>query len=294
MNLNPAMLSLRQRLAHHRERLRAYGLAVAFAIFIGGLAWAISSVPDLVTRLRWTPLPALLLIGAPLATVLNAVEIYVMSRIAGGPMKWRTAMEVTVYASAANMLPLPGGAMTRLAAMKAHGVSYRIGTSLTLLSFCVWGSLAFLYSAVALVLIGQARLSAGFALVGIASLLVSAVGFRQFGQWRLLGLIGLMRVVSFPIEAVRLMLAMLAVGATLGFLQSSALVVSSFIGASVSIVPAGLGVREGVIALLSPVVDVDPAVGFLAATTGRVMWMLGLALTAAVILSFHQRTGDTQ
>ena len=43
-------------------------------------------------------------------------------------MRWRTCFEVTIYTSAANMLPLPGGAMAKLAAMKSHGVNYRTGS----------------------------------------------------------------------------------------------------------------------------------------------------------------------
>src|SRR5919112_1252295 len=95
-------------ISERRDRLRKWGLMLALLVFAGGLIWSVQSIP-------------------------------------GGPMSWRTSFELTVYTSAANMLPLPGGAIAKLAAMKVHGVGIGRGSAMILLSSAIWGGLAFLY-----------------------------------------------------------------------------------------------------------------------------------------------------
>ncbi|RHW18375.1 hypothetical protein D1610_07915 [Sphingomonas gilva] len=278
-------------ISERRDRLRKYGLALALLMFIGGLAWAMSRLPDLPSRLRYEPLLALLVIGAPVGALLNSVELHALSRIGGGRMAWRTAFEVTVYTNAANMLPLPGGALAKMAAMKLHGVGYRAGSAMIVLSYAVWGGLAFLYSAGALMWLGQGRLAALFATLGAALLLICGAGFARFAHWRMVGIVALMRLVSLPLEALRYVLAMMAVGTAIGFGQSSVFVVASFVGSAAMIAPSGLGVGETVVALLSPAVAVPAAVGFVGAAIGRVVWMTGLALTAGLLLLARARRG---
>lgn len=267
-----------------RDRLRGYGLAAALLIFLGGLYWAITSIPDLPSRLRYEPILALLAVGAPIGVLLNAIELHAISRIAGGPMRWRTALEISLYSSAANMLPLPGGTIAKLAAMKGHGVGYGRGSIMIALTYAVWGGLAFLYSAGALYWLGQVRLAAVFVLAGIVLLGLCAAGFARFAQWRLVGIVALARLVSFPLEALRYMLAMMAIGTALDFAQGSVLVIASFVGSAAMIFPSGLGVGETVVALLATAIAVDAAIGFLGAAIGRAVWMTGLTLMTGLVL----------
>ena len=273
-----------------RDHLRGYGLALALLVFAGGLVWSVNSVPDLGDRIRFAPLLLLLVIGAPVGTLLNSVEMYAISRIAGGPMTWRTSFEITVYTSAANMLPLPGGAIAKLAAMKVHGVGIARGSTMIVLSAAIWGGLAFLYSGGALLWLGHGRVAAAFALAGLGLLLLGGFGFARFGKWRLVGVIALMRIVSFPLEAFRYMLALIAVGASVGFVQSSIFVVASFIASLVVFAPSGLGVGESTAALLSSLIGISAALGFVAAALGRVVRLTGLSLIVGALLLFRRST----
>ena len=277
-------------ITERRDRLRRYGLAIALLVFAVGLIWSIQSVPDLGDRLRFAPLLLLLLIGAPVGTVLNSVEMYAISRIAGGPMTWRTSFELTVYTSAANMLPLPGGALAKLAAMKVHGVGYGRGSAMILLSSAIWGGLAFLYSGGALLWLGHDWLAGLFALTGLALLAVCGFGFARFAKWRLVGIVALMRIISFPLEALRYMLALIAVGASVGFVQSSIFVVASFIGSAVVFAPSGLGIGESAAALLSGLIGISAALGFVAAAIGRVVRLTGLSLIVGALMLVNGRS----
>lgn len=117
-----------------------------------------------------------------------------------------------------------------------------------------------------------------------AALAICAVIFYQMStQWSHVGQMVLIRATLLVIEAARLMIGTWAFGVSIDFLAASAFSTSSFVGTTISIVPAGLGLREALVALLSPLVGLDPAIGFLAAAVNRLAGMLGLTLAAVGI-----------
>jgi hypothetical protein len=273
------------RLSLHRERFKRVGLVVAVLLFCGGLFFSVLAVPDLAQQIRPAPLILLLLIGPPLTMVHSATEFWLTAQATGNPVKWRSALEVTIFASAANMLSMPGGFATRIAALCVHGTSLARGSVSILLFAAIWGGLAFCYSGTALALQGTLGLAALFVGIGVAILSFSAAGFARMRVRRSLPVMAaLMRLAYLPFESILLILAAWGIGATIGIKQASVLVVSSFLGLAVSIVPAGLGIREAVIAALSPAIGIAPAVGFLAGAAGRIVYMLGQAIAAIVLL----------
>ena len=275
-----------------RDRVRKYALAGALLFFALGLAWAIQATPGLLRDFQFAPLLLLLIIGAPVSTVLSATETHAVSRIAGGPMKWRTCFELTIYSGAANMFPIPAGGLTKLAGMKAHGVGYGKGSAMILLTFTIWGGLAFAYAGGALLLLGNSGLAILFGIFSAALLAAAGLGFARFGKWKLVLLIAAMRLVSFPLEAFRYLLALMAVGSLATYLQSSILVVGNFISSLVIIAPGGIGISEAIVALLGSVVGIAPAIGFLAAATGRIVRLTGLGLLAGGLLLLERRERD--
>lgn len=272
-----------------RDRVRKYALAVALLFFALGLVWAVKATPDLQRDFHFAPLLLLLIIGAPATTVLGATETYAVSRIAGGPMKWGTCFELTIYSGAANMLPIPAGGLTKLAGMKAHGVGYRKGSAMILLTFAVWGGLAFAYAGAALLLIGNARIGTVFGIGSVVLLALAALGFARFRQWQLVGVVAVMRLISFPLEAFRYLLALMAIGSEATYLQSSILVVGNFIAATVVIAPGGIGITEAIVAFLASVAGIGAAAGFLAAAVGRIARYTGLGLLAGGLFLFDTR-----
>jgi uncharacterized membrane protein YbhN (UPF0104 family) len=54
---------------------------------------------------------------------------------------------------------------------------------------------------------------------------------------------------------------------------------------ALTIFPSGLGVREAIIALISPIVGVDPATAFLAAAAGRIVGLVWMAALGIVVLA---------
>jgi len=276
--------SLRVWFLANRAFLKRIGLVLALIAFAGGFAWAWTSLSGRIDTIAWQPLVALMLIGVPATIVLNAAELRAMASAAGRPMRWPRALEVTVYASAGNMLPIPGGVVARLGGLKAEGVAPRTSAWLIGLFAGIWGGMAMLISGLAILasspMIGMALLVAGF-LVYAAS--AGGILWRNYG-WSILIRVSLIRLAILILDCARLILTIAALGATLSPLAAAAFSVSSFAGTAVSLVPAGLGVREWVAASIAPLVGIGAAFGFLGAALNHLCGMAGLAVLTGLLI----------
>ena len=291
--IEAGLLRLRERLSPHRANLRRAALFIAFCGFAAGLFWALASISDLWSRIAILPLVLLLAAGVPVTIALNAAEFRVMLEAAGASAPWRMALEVTIYTSAANLLPIPGGVITRLGGMRARGVGLKEGSWLILLFAGAWAGTAFSFSGAAIAP-RDGLLGALFLAAGLAFLILSMWSLRGRGAgYGLLGKILLIRVALQTVEMARLMLAFRALGTALPLAHAAVFAISSFVGTAVSIIPAGIGINEGVTALLSPVIGLSPATGFLAAAVNRVVVMAGLALVASILLGLSGRRAQT-
>lgn len=275
----------------NRHALRRLGLALSAVAFAAGLYWSLQGFPAALTPTIW-PLVLLLAFCFPLAVVLNAAEFHVMARVAGLRVGWSTALETTVLASAANMLPLPGGAIARIAALKAGGATFGLGSIITGLFAGIWGGMAFCLSGGFLVILSHQALGWLFAAGGLALLGgCTLMALRLNASAMLLAQAFAVRIVSLLlVEVLGQMLAIWSLGAAIGFGEASVFAVSSFVGSAVSLVPAGLGVREFVVAALSPLVALPPMVGFLSVAVNRAVAMIGLAvLSVGLLIGGHSR-----
>ena len=284
------LLRLRERLSPHRASLRRLALFAALCGFAAGLYWALTAVSGVWTRIDYVPLAVLFVLGVPAMIVLNAAEFRAMVEAGSSNVSWRTALEVTIYTTAANMLPFPGGVVTRLGGMRARGIGMRLGSWLLLLFAGIWAGAGFLLSG-SVVVTRNLPLGLVFLAAGVALLVLSLAGLRaRETNNALLAKIMFIRLALLVVVMARMVLAVRAFGASLSLANSAVFAISSVVGTTVSLVPAGLGIREGVSALLSPIIGLDPAIGFLAATMMRVIGMAGLAALASVMLLLSGRT----
>ncbi|HUE45196.1 MAG TPA: hypothetical protein VMO81_02995 [Aestuariivirgaceae bacterium] len=273
-----------------REGLRKAGLAASLVLFLGGLTVALYAVPDLPGRLALAPMALVLVVCVPIQIGLNAAEFRLMTRYGGHDVHWPAAFEISIYTTAANMLPLPGGIVTRLAAMRTYGIRLGKGSAVIALGMGLWGGVAFAYAGTWLMVDGKVAIAAVFLALACLLLVPSVIG-----SWRLnrgIGLLAqvvLVRLSSMVLDSARMVLAIYALGASINFYEASIFVVSSFLGTVLAIGPAGLGVREFLVAALAPLVGIDPAIAFLSATVNRLMGMTGLAAAAGLLLWLTRR-----
>lgn len=260
----------------------ALGCATAF--LVAGLWYSINSQPQVLHELVLWPVVILILIGVPVTICLNAVEFGILARLGGVQIPMVKILEITVLGSAANLLPLPGSTLVRVAALKAGGATLFKGTSSTIVVGVIWVSVAFGYSGAWMLTISNDLVGYLFLAIGALVFLGCVIWWRLLeGGYFLLLYMLVTRLLLVITDSARLFLCFVALSAGASFAQASALAVASVLGSAVSVVPAGLGIREGVAAAISPVVGLAAAFGFLSAFLNRLVDLVVTASLAAIL-----------
>jgi hypothetical protein len=261
-------------------RVRRAILLIAVLGFAAGIAVSIRAHPGIFSDLQLSPVLLVVAIVIPATVFLNAYEFLLSARLIGRRISLPSALETTIIGSVANMLPLPGGSIVRVAALKAAGANLKHGISTIVFVTLIWLGVAFTYAGAWVIVLGKTLVGGLFVVGGLAVLVASfATTLRLLKQWQVPMQIIATKLVLILLDASRNYLCFLALGADGNFAQASALAVSGVLGSAVSVVPAGLGVREGVAAAMAPIVGLAASSAFLAVSLSR---LLGLATTAPV------------
>ncbi|MGD2172473.1 MAG: hypothetical protein PVI79_04995 [Gammaproteobacteria bacterium] len=260
----------------------ALGCATVF--LVAGLLYSYISQPQVLNELVLWPVMLLILIGVPLTLCLNAVEFGILARLGRVEVTMLKALEITLLGSAANLLPLPGSTMVRVAALKAAGAPLLKGTSSTIVVGVIWISVAFGYSGTWMLVTASGLIAYLFLAIGALVLLGCLIWWRLLdGGYFLLLWVLVTRLMLVIVDSARLFLCFAALGVDASFAQASGLAVAGVLGSAVSIVPAGLGVREGVAAAISPIVGLAASFGFLSAFLNRLAGLVVIAPLAAML-----------
>ncbi len=171
--------------------------------------------------------------------------------------------------------------MTRVAALKAKGISVARSSLIVLLFTGIFGTVAFTYAGLWL---APHPLALGFGLVAIAGLVTTAnIASKAKIPWRIIAQESGLRLLGVALETFGLLCAFASIGLSVEIRQTGVMVIAGFVGLLINIVPAEIGIREGVIAFLSPYVGIAPALGFLAAAVTRVIDFAWMCLLAAFL-----------
>lgn len=267
-----------------RSELRQVGLAMAILIFVVGLILAIRNAPEEMLHLRIPILAAYAVFLPPITYLLQSAELWLSAKAVGITLTRKQTIEIVVYSNAATLLPIPGGLFTRTAAFRANGIPVARSASVVVLFTAIAGSVSFAYSGL--------WVMAQSPLLGLAELVIAAIGAGAClilsRKLKVPGAILLrdvtLRVSTVFFETACFIVIFAAIGAAITWQQAAFLVVSGFIAMALTIFPSGFGVREAIVALLSPFVGVDPATAFLAAAAGRIVALAWMAALGIVVL----------
>lgn len=287
----PAWRRALGRLARVRSpspRVRAVLMLVAGLAVVVGVVWSLDRLEIGLADLRVWPLVALVVVLSPATIWANAAELKIMTRIVsptGTAMGWATALRTVLVATAANLLPLPAGAVVRIQAMRTQRVGTVAATSINVAGAGAWVAAGLLVAAIAAG--GRAPLLpvllAG--LVGLAGLAVAAVWAARLATVpparAAAGLLGI-EAATAVIHGVRLWVVLLALGVEVSLAQGLTLGAATPLAAAAGVFPSGIGLAEGLTALIAPLVALPAAAGFAATALGRV---IGLAVIAPLALA---------
>ena len=270
-------------------RLERAALILAAVAMLISVVWLLRDGRLDPSAVAPVPLAIAALVGVPLTLATNAAEFWVSAWFIDRRVSAVFALRTTILATAANLLPLPGGPLVRVHALHRRGVAVAIASAATAAVGLSWLGLAGLVAAAGAFRAGAASwvtvVSAAGGGVALGAGLLLVVQVAVPGR-RLLGSAALLvtEALSLFAAAGRLWLVLLALGVDPSVPAVMVLAAAGVLATAVGIVPAGLGVREGLSALLATFVALPAATGFAVSLLDRLVGLF-VAIPLSLLLS---------
>lgn len=255
---------------------------LSILLFAVTIALAVYYSPVDLRALAPGPLAVIFLLLVPCTLLINALRIHVSSMALGTARGLGSSVRAALLSSAANLLPLPGGAVVRVSHIAA-GDAGKLVSAGTVTVASVALSLA----------IGLAGLSASigfrpgagrFGAIGLfgAGCLAAATLFWLLRRIRPLHACQLAAVelAAMATESARVWTCLAALHSTVSPQNAIALSLNTVIGSLFGLAPGGLGIRELVGAGIAATLQVSAATVIIAIALNRLLGMsfMGLAL----------------
>lgn len=284
------------RAEHRSKRADNILMILAAVVFLVGFVFAYASFPNDDFETSWGLLLLVAVVGVPLTVATNTAEYLVSVKLLGYRVPLGAALRVSVVASAANFLPLPGSVLVRTRAIRglgantgsALGVSTLVGVAWVATGMTLTGGLLLAYGRMA---VGALTFFAGAVLLGATLYSSTRLGPRT--SWATTGWLVLVEVASVLVKGVRLYVIFHALQFQVDIDQAMALAMAAVLSVASGFLPGGLGLTEVLSAAVSPVVDVPAAAGLLAAAIDRLIG-LGVLGLITVALIFWKPAGDEE
>lgn len=286
-----------QRFRQPSPQVRGVLLLVATVATLVAVVVAVGRLDLRWAELRWLPLLAAALLVTPATIGLNAAELRAMAHLsapAARDVGWGEATRAVVLATAANLLPVPAGALIRLQVLRSAGAQTGPASAVTLVAAGVWIGAALTLAGAAVLWrsSGEAAVAVGAAGIGlgVVAMVGSLISIRRIApaRWpRGAAALLVVEVATAVLHAARLWLVLVGLGAAAELWQALVIGAASPLAAAAGFFPGGIGLAELLGALLAPLAGLGPALALLAIAVGRV---LGLAVTLPV--AFWLGLGD--
>lgn len=264
-------------------------VGVVAAVGVGAATlWAWRSSELALAELSWWPIVIAFVVTAPVSLLLKSAEYQLSARIASQKPTQSRSLRVAVVSSAANLLPLPGSMIVTVRSLSADGSTYGSAITAGAVPGLSWLSITGLVGGVAIATEGPPLLGAITVLGGLIAGLAAIKLFRTAAPARgsaglVLAIIGV-EVGWLLVSATRLGLAVTALGVSISPTQALALSVAGALTVAIGFFPGGLGLREALLAGLSPLIGLEFDIGVLIGSVDRLVWLSFLAIASGVLL----------
>lgn len=285
-----SLLERRRKALARTTRFRKVLLWMALGGFLAGTIWAALALGIDWRELQFGQLWYCLLLLAP-SLWLNAIELQLCTRAAGGRMDLSPALSTSSWATIANLLPLPAGALIRGAALARGGASLAKGGTVLLLAALLWLSIAV---AVTALVVSQSIPSMILSIVAILALILIVVWIAKMGGAGVAAGFVAVRTALLTLAIGRIYFCFSMLGYPASIQESSAYASASVVGAIAGIAPAGAGIAEGVGAALATLMERSAAAAFLALSLNRFIGLGGAALLSAYFMIWQSSHIQTQ
>ncbi len=270
-------------------RIALSGLGVVSVVAITVIAW--NSIEPSPGQLDIGPLLLLGLVVLVSYAVVS-LEFQLVGRALDINIDRPTAIVTTTIATAANMLPLPGAVITRIVVLKKGGAGSVAAVRVLAAVGGLWLGVSMTAAGLGLASIrGLAAL--GLVAVGVAAATVGALILHRFGaDNRTVAALIATEATMTALGALRFWLALRGLGIDGSVSEVVSVGIAAPLSTAVGLVPAGLGVKEGIAVVLGSLSGLGGAEAGVAAALDRGVGLLVLAPTALAAFVYRRRASD--
>ena len=259
---------------------------ISIAIFLIGLIYSVKQIKlDLMINLNILNVSGLLTLIL-ITLFINTIRLYINARALKSSLNFYECLKISTYSSAINMIPfpLPGGLLYRASNLINNGAtSNQVGLRIFI------NYLLILFTSL-LLGIGLFSISSDNYLFFFYTILFlySLVAFYFVSlSTPIFGIaICIIELLAIAVDAFRIIFCFSIIGFNIELFQGVLLTISAILGSTISIIPAGLGVREIIAALIAPFIDISPESAFIAISVNRI-FAIAFFIPVAYFLAFR-------
>lgn len=258
-------------------------LAAAILLFFAVTVVALLRLPVLEVEWRWLIAAAVLSIAVVGS---NAAEYWLAGRWLDVCVRPIEAVRVTVFASAANLAPIPGAVLVRGRELYSRGASAAaIGRALATIG-AGWVAMSFLMATLALWVASATALAlVALAMAGACAILVPRLRPEESTKRRIVVSCLTVELLAVTAQAARYYAIFRALSFDADWHQVLGLPLAGALASAAGLFPGGLGLRELLAGGISELVALPAAAGAIGSAADRVIDLLVLATFAALLIA---------
>lgn len=261
-------------------------------LFVAGSWISVNQVLNLGASFHIAPVLVVTILLAPIATHLSIRRFQWMGEMAVVSINYPASSRVVVAGGLANILPLPGAFLVRLAYLSER-IGIKASARLNVVAALVWMGCALLMAALFLVANSYVVLSFVFLLGVMVATIISfqqlrVAGLKPGGLFRLAAL----QLVMTMVNILRIVIISYAFDMPLQALVASLMAVTGAAASMTGVFPAGIGLTEILAAFVTKIMSLPASLGFLVSSINRLSSWIALTFFLPIALFSRQRGID--
>lgn len=225
-------------------------------------------------------------LGVLMAT-LNSLELLLVGKLCNTRLRFGDSFKTTNYASALNLLPIPGAAIVRMGHLHNAGAPFKSSSLATLYSAFSALPISLCFSFLVIYPSTDNNLFLLLGLTGgVTAISIGLMGTYLFKQKKAIVFLFTVRFAILITESLKIFISIQALGEVASIEQAAALSFSSIAGLAASIVPAGIGIKEYFASLIASLTDLSSGSVFVAMSLMRIV---DVSVIIALSLTFSKR-----
>lgn len=283
-----ALLRVARRRPPRKYRRRL--LAAAILLFFGVTVVALSRLPVLEVEWKWLTAAAALSVAVVGS---NAAEYWLAGLWLDVRIRPIEAVRVTVFASAANLAPIPGAILVRGRDLYSRGASTAgIGRALATIG-AGWVTMSFLMASLALWLASATALAlVALAMAAVCAMLLPRLRPEESVKRRVVVTCLTVELLAVTAQAARYYAIFRALSFDAEWHQVLGLPLAGAVASAAGLFPGGLGLRELLAGGISDLVALPAAAGVVGSAADRIVGLLVLATFAALLIALPLKDRD--